>query len=213
MRITARNRSQQVLQSSRPGDRAPRDRRRYRGLQADGPHRRQHRGQTVLAGVGRDDVAHQPAANHLCPFQTRSRNMNVCPRRFTPGPGARWPTLAACNSRRFTSAGRRSCVDRPITWISSPLSAMAIYATNTKRVTDEMFIEAAHAVTDHVSSEQLKLGVLFPPQGNVLEVAVQTPARVAQVIFDCWLGPRRSSDQYSGLDPAARLQAAVCRVV
>src|SRR5262249_51028526 len=103
------------------------------------PHRRQHRGQTVLAGVGRDDVAHQPAANLLCLFQPRSRNMNVCPGRFTPGRGARWPTLVACNSRRFTSAGRRSCVDRPITWISSPLSAMAIYATNTKRVTDEMF--------------------------------------------------------------------------
>jgi malate dehydrogenase (oxaloacetate-decarboxylating)(NADP+) len=50
-----------------------------------------------------------------------------------------------------------------------------------------------------VSSEQLKLGMLFPPQGNVLEVAVQTAARVAQVIFDCWLGPRRSSDNIVAL--------------
>ena len=92
-----------------------------------------------------------------------------------------------------------------------PAVGMAIYATNAKRVTDEMFIEAAHAVADQVSSEQLKLGMLFPPQGNILGVAVQTPARVAQVIFDCWLGPRRSFGQYSGLDPAARLQAAVCQ--
>lgn len=75
-----------------------------------------------------------------------------------------------------------------------------------------MFIEAAHAVADQVTPEQLKLGMLFPPQGNILEVAVQTAARVAQVIFDCWLGPRRSSGQHGGLDPAARLQAAVCHV-
>jgi malic enzyme len=46
---------------------------------------------------------------------------------------------------------------------------MAIYATNAKRVTDEMFIEAAHVVAD-----QLKLGMLFPPQSNILEVKVQT---------------------------------------
>ena len=37
-----------------------------------------------------------------------------------------------------------------------PAVGMAIYATNAKRVTDEMFIEAAHAVADQVSPEQLK---------------------------------------------------------
>lgn len=57
------------------------------------------------------------------PFPTRSRNMNVCPRRLTPGPGPRWSTLAVCNSGRFTSAGRRSCLHRPTTCISSPQSA------------------------------------------------------------------------------------------
>ncbi len=61
---------------------------------------------------------------------------------------------------------------------------MAIYATNAKRVTDEMFIEAARAVADQVTPEQLKLGMLFPPQSNILEVEVQTAARVAKVVFD-----------------------------
>jgi malate dehydrogenase (oxaloacetate-decarboxylating)(NADP+) len=46
---------------------------------------------------------------------------------------------------------------------------MAIYATDAKRVTDEMFIEASHAVADQVTSEQLKLGMLFSPQSNILE--------------------------------------------
>jgi malate dehydrogenase (oxaloacetate-decarboxylating)(NADP+) len=65
-----------------------------------------------------------------------------------------------------------------------PAVGMAIYATNAKRVTDEMFIEAARAVADQVTPEQLKLGMLFPPQSNILEVEVQTAARVAKVVFD-----------------------------
>src|SRR6266404_3155076 len=65
-----------------------------------------------------------------------------------------------------------------------PAIGMAIYATNAKRVTDEMFIEAAHAVADQVTPEQLKLGMLFPPQSNILEVEIKTAARVARVVFD-----------------------------
>ena len=68
-----------------------------------------------------------------------------------------------------------------------PAVGMAIYATNAKRATDEMFIEAAHAVADQVTPEQLKLGMLFPPQSNILEVEVQTPARVAKLVFDSGL--------------------------
>ena len=68
-----------------------------------------------------------------------------------------------------------------------PAVGMAIYATNAKRVTDEMFIEAARAVADQVTPEQLKLGMLFPPQSNILEVEVQTAARVAKVVFDAGL--------------------------
>src|SRR3984957_6392993 len=68
-----------------------------------------------------------------------------------------------------------------------PAVGMAIYATNAKRATDEMFIEAAHAVADQVTPEQLKLGMLFPPQSNILEVEVQTAVRVAKLVFDSGL--------------------------
>jgi malate dehydrogenase (oxaloacetate-decarboxylating)(NADP+) len=35
-----------------------------------------------------------------------------------------------------------------------------------------------------VTPEQLKLGMLFPPQSNILEVEIQTAARVAKLVFD-----------------------------
>jgi malate dehydrogenase (oxaloacetate-decarboxylating)(NADP+) len=65
-----------------------------------------------------------------------------------------------------------------------PAIGMAVYATKARRVTDEMFIEAAHAVADQVTPEQLGLGMLFPPQSNILEAEIQTAARVAGLIFD-----------------------------
>jgi malate dehydrogenase (oxaloacetate-decarboxylating)(NADP+) len=76
-----------------------------------------------------------------------------------------------------------------------PAVGMAIYATNAKRVTDEMFIEAAHAVADQVTPEQLKLGMLFPPQSNILETEIKTAAGVARVVFDSNLaGVERPDD-------------------
>ena len=76
-----------------------------------------------------------------------------------------------------------------------PAVGLAILATNAKVVTDEMFIEAAHAVADQVTDEQLKLGMLFPPQSEVLEVAVHTATRVATLVFDSNLaGVERPQD-------------------
>lgn len=69
-----------------------------------------------------------------------------------------------------------------------PAVGMAVFATHASRITDEMFIEAAHAVADQVSEEQLKLGMLFPPQSNILEVEIKTAARVAGLVFDSNLG-------------------------
>ena len=65
-----------------------------------------------------------------------------------------------------------------------PAVGMAIHATNAKRVTDEMFIEAAHAVADQVTAEQLKLGMLFPPQSNILETEIKTAVRVTRMVFE-----------------------------
>jgi malate dehydrogenase (oxaloacetate-decarboxylating)(NADP+) len=65
-----------------------------------------------------------------------------------------------------------------------PAVGMAIYATQPKRVTDEMFIEAAHALADQVTPEELEQGMLFPPQSDILETEIKVAARVAKVAFD-----------------------------
>jgi malate dehydrogenase (oxaloacetate-decarboxylating)(NADP+) len=68
-----------------------------------------------------------------------------------------------------------------------PAVAMAIYATQAKRVSDEMFIEAAKAVADQVSPELLAQGLLYPLQANILETEIKTAARVAKLVFDSGL--------------------------
>jgi malate dehydrogenase (oxaloacetate-decarboxylating)(NADP+) len=65
-----------------------------------------------------------------------------------------------------------------------PAVGMAIYATAAKRVTDEMFIEAARAVADQVPDTLLKQGLLYPLQSNILETEIKTAARVAKLVFD-----------------------------
>jgi malate dehydrogenase (oxaloacetate-decarboxylating)(NADP+) len=65
-----------------------------------------------------------------------------------------------------------------------PAVGMAIFATQAKRVTDEMFIEAGQAVADQVPSELLKQGLLYPLQSNILETEIKTAARVAALVFD-----------------------------
>jgi malate dehydrogenase (oxaloacetate-decarboxylating)(NADP+) len=68
-----------------------------------------------------------------------------------------------------------------------PAVGMAIFATQAKRVTDDMFIEAAKAVADQVPSDLLKQGLLYPLQSNILETEIETAARVAKLVFDSGL--------------------------
>jgi malate dehydrogenase (oxaloacetate-decarboxylating)(NADP+) len=64
-----------------------------------------------------------------------------------------------------------------------PAVGMAIYATQAKRVTDEMFIAAAHALADQLTPKELEQGLLFPPQANILEIEIKVAARVAKTVF------------------------------
>ena len=76
-----------------------------------------------------------------------------------------------------------------------PAIGMAIFATQASRVTDEMFVEAAHAVADQVPSELLNQGLIYPLQSNILETEIQTAARVAKLVFDSGLARvRRPAD-------------------
>ena len=65
-----------------------------------------------------------------------------------------------------------------------PAMGMAVLATESKRVTDEMFIEAAKAVAEQVSDETLATGLIYPPQSHILEASINTAIRIATYIFD-----------------------------
>jgi malate dehydrogenase (oxaloacetate-decarboxylating)(NADP+) len=65
-----------------------------------------------------------------------------------------------------------------------PAIGLTIYATNPKFVTDEMFIEAARGTADQVTDKQLKMGMLFPPQSNILDTEVRTAERVVGLVFE-----------------------------
>ena len=81
-----------------------------------------------------------------------------------------------------------------------PAVAMAIYATQAKRVSDQMFIEAAKAVADQVTPELLAQGLLYPLQANILETEIKTAARVAKLVFDSGL---------AGIDRPADMEALI----
>jgi malate dehydrogenase (oxaloacetate-decarboxylating)(NADP+) len=65
-----------------------------------------------------------------------------------------------------------------------PALGMAILATQAKRVNDALFIEAAHAIADEVSADQLASGCLYPQQSAILEVELKAAERIAKAIFD-----------------------------
>jgi malate dehydrogenase (oxaloacetate-decarboxylating)(NADP+) len=56
-----------------------------------------------------------------------------------------------------------------------PAVGMAIFATQASRVTDEMFIEAAHAVADQVPPDLLNQGFLYPLQSGFLKSRFRLP--------------------------------------
>ena len=64
-----------------------------------------------------------------------------------------------------------------------PAVALAVYATQAKRVPDELFIAAAHGVAEQVTAAELDSGLLYPPQSNILDTEMHAAVRVAEAIF------------------------------
>lgn len=64
-----------------------------------------------------------------------------------------------------------------------PAMGLAIYATEAKRVTDEMLIEAAEGVAEQVTQADFEKGLIYPHVSDILNVSVNVAVRVAQQIF------------------------------
>ena len=65
-----------------------------------------------------------------------------------------------------------------------PAMGMAVYATEAKRVTEEMFMVAAKAVAEQVTDQDLSTGLIYPPQSQILNTSLHVADRVAAYIFD-----------------------------
>ncbi len=65
-----------------------------------------------------------------------------------------------------------------------PAMGMAVFATEAKRVTEEMFIIAAQAVAEQVTEENLAVGLIYPPQSHILDASLHVAERIATFIFE-----------------------------
>ena len=65
-----------------------------------------------------------------------------------------------------------------------PAIGMAVLITQAKKVNDAMFIEAARAIADEVSADQLSRGSLYPLQANILAAELRAAERIAENIFN-----------------------------
>jgi malate dehydrogenase (oxaloacetate-decarboxylating)(NADP+) len=65
-----------------------------------------------------------------------------------------------------------------------PAMAMALFATEAKRVTDEMFLTAAQAIAEQVSEDNLAAELIYPPRERIFSASLHVAERVATCIFD-----------------------------
>jgi malate dehydrogenase (oxaloacetate-decarboxylating)(NADP+) len=76
-----------------------------------------------------------------------------------------------------------------------PAMGMAVFATETRRVTEEMFIVAAQAVAEQVTDENLATGLIYPPQSRILTASLHVATCIAEHIFEAGLaGVERPAD-------------------
>ena len=88
-----------------------------------------------------------------------------------------------------------------------PAMGMAVFATEAKRVTEEMFIVAAQAVAEQVSEENLATGLIYPPQSRILEASLHVAERIAGLFsIKDWHGfpGRMMSARWFGPAPTTR---------
>ncbi|MCI4442748.1 MAG: NAD-dependent malic enzyme [Lentimicrobium sp.] len=64
-----------------------------------------------------------------------------------------------------------------------PAMGLALFATEAKRVTDDMFIIAAEAVAMQVTQNDFEKGLIYPHINDILKVSVNVAVKIAEEIF------------------------------
>ena len=80
-----------------------------------------------------------------------------------------------------------------------PALGMAIYATEARRVTDEMLVTAAQALARQVTHADLDRGLIYPPQSRIFETSLAVAREVASFIFDQGLAGAPRPDDLDAL--------------
>src|SRR6266436_7921761 len=65
-----------------------------------------------------------------------------------------------------------------------PAIGMAVFATEASRVTEDMFIVAAHDVAEQISEGNLAAELIYPPRERIFNSSLHVAERVAACIFD-----------------------------
>ncbi len=81
-----------------------------------------------------------------------------------------------------------------------PGVGLGVIAVRARRVTDEMFLAAAHSLADQVTEQDLAQGSIYPPLAQVRDVSTQLAMAVAEVAF---------SQGHAGIERPADLLAHV----
>ena len=74
-----------------------------------------------------------------------------------------------------------------------PALGLAIYATQAQRVTDEMFLCAARSVAEQVTEQNLEMGLIYPPQSEILKALRSCRGESGGVDFREAVGRGRAS--------------------
>ena len=75
-----------------------------------------------------------------------------------------------------------------------PGVGLGVIASGASRVTDEMFMAAAHTLAEQVSAADLRQGSLYPPLKNIRDVSAHIAAAVAEVAYRKELAPGAKPD-------------------
>lgn len=81
---------------------------------------------------------------------------------------------------------------------------MAVYATQAKRVTDEMFLLAARTLAGQVDDASLAKGLIYPPQSQILASSTKIAEKLVAYIFDHDLAGVPRPDDIAALIDARR---------
>ena len=90
-----------------------------------------------------------------------------------------------------------------------PAMGLAIYATEAKRVTDEMLITAAEAVAEQITEQDFASGLIYPAVKNIQEVSVNVAVKVAEVIFESRTGRREEAEEHPQIHHEADVSTGV----